>query len=38
MNDPMTEQNVSQINSRFGKRLKELLREAENPPTGRRAR
>ena len=34
MNDPMTEQNVSQINSRFGKRLKELLREAENPPTG----
>jgi RNA polymerase sigma factor (sigma-70 family) len=32
MNDPMTEQNVSQINSRFGKRLKELLREAENPP------
>ena len=32
--DPMTEQNVSQINSRFGKRLKELLREAEDPPSG----
>ena len=32
MNDPMTEQNVSQINSRFGKRLDELLDEAEEPP------
>ena len=31
--DPMTEQNVSQINSRFGKRLKELRREAEDPPS-----
>jgi RNA polymerase sigma factor (sigma-70 family) len=32
LNDPMTEQNVSQINSRFGKRLDELLDEAEEPP------
>jgi RNA polymerase sigma factor (sigma-70 family) len=32
--DPMTEQNVSQINSRFGKRLKELRDEAEDPPSG----
>lgn len=30
--DLMTEQNVNQINSRFGKRLKELRREAEDPP------
>jgi RNA polymerase sigma factor (sigma-70 family) len=32
LNDPMTEQNVSKINSRFGKRLDELLHEAEDPP------
>ncbi len=29
--DPMTEQNVNQINSRFDKRLDELLREADDP-------
>jgi hypothetical protein len=27
----MTEQNVNQINSRFEKRLEELLREADDP-------
>lgn len=32
LNDPMTEQNVNQINSRFGKRLDELLEEADDPP------
>ena len=32
LTDPMTEQNVNQINSRFDKRLDELLREAEDPP------
>jgi DNA-directed RNA polymerase specialized sigma24 family protein len=29
--DSMTEQNVNQINSRFEKRLDELLREADDP-------
>ena len=32
LNDPMTEQNVNQINSRFDKRLDQLLGEAEDPP------
>jgi RNA polymerase sigma factor (sigma-70 family) len=32
LNDPMTEQNVNQINSRFDKRLDELLDEADDPP------
>jgi RNA polymerase sigma factor (sigma-70 family) len=32
MNDPMTEQNVNKINSRFDKRLDQLLGEAEDPP------
>jgi RNA polymerase sigma factor (sigma-70 family) len=32
LKDPMTEQNVNQINSRFGKRLDELLEEADDPP------
>ena len=31
MDDPMTEQNVNQINSRFEKRLEELLQEADDP-------
>ena len=31
LTDPMTEQNVNQINSRFEKRLEELLREADDP-------
>lgn len=31
LNDPMTEQNVNQINSRFRKRLRELLADAEDP-------
>jgi DNA-directed RNA polymerase specialized sigma24 family protein len=31
LTDPMTEQNVNQINSRFDKRLDELLREADDP-------
>ncbi len=31
LNDPMTEQNVNQINSRFDRRLDELLREADDP-------
>ena len=30
--DPMTDQNVKQINSRFRKRLDELLDEADEPP------
>ena len=30
--DPMSEQNVSQINSRFGRRLDELLEQADDPP------
>ncbi len=33
LNDPMTEQNVNKINSRFDKRLDELLDEAEVPPS-----
>jgi RNA polymerase sigma factor (sigma-70 family) len=32
LNDPMTEQNVNQINSRFDKRLDKLLGEADDPP------
>ena len=32
LNDPMTEQNVNQINSRFDRRLDELLVEADDPP------
>lgn len=32
LNDPMSEQNVNKINSRFDKRLGELLAEADDPP------
>ena len=32
LNDPMSEQNVNQINSRFDKRLDGLLDEADDPP------
>ncbi len=31
LNDPMTEQNVNQINSRFDKRLDRLLDDADDP-------